>query len=232
VSSARCLFAIQAPRLRAWGLVDSIFTHFGGGRCGGGSDESGETPYLSYSRDDLAFADQLEAALRLQKFDVVLDRKGISGGEKWEPRLGAMIRDADTVAFVLSPTSAASPVCKWEVAEAARLGKRIIPVVCRPLGTTAAPEQLAERNYIFFYDEPKYPGCGFGTGLVRLVETLETDLAWLREGTRLLRRSTEWDEGQQSESRLLFGDSIAAAKSWLDRQPKNGPAPTTLLRIA
>jgi tetratricopeptide (TPR) repeat protein len=193
----------------------------------GGADKLGV--FISYSRDDLAFADQLEAALRLQKFDVVLDRKGISGGEKWEPRLGALIRDADTVAFVLSPTSAASPVCKWEVAEATRLGKRIIPVVCRPLGATAAPEQLAERNYIFFYEEREYPGSGFGTGLVRLVETLETDLVWLREGTRLIQRATEWHEGQRGDSRLLFGDSIAAAKSWLQRQPKNAPAPTTLL---
>ena len=194
----------------------------------GGSDEK-ISVFISYSRDDLAFADQLDAALRLHKFGVVLDRKGISGGEEWQPRLGAMIRDADTVAFVLSPASAASPVCKWEVAEAVRLGKRIIPVVCRPIGGAAPPEQLAERNYIYFYDEPDYPGSGFGTGLVRLVETLETDLAWLREGTRLLQRATEWDEGQRSDSRLLFGDSIAAAKGWLARQPKNAPVPTTVL---
>jgi len=110
--------------------------------------------FISYSRDDLAFADQLDAALRLHKFGVVLDRKGISPGEPWQPRLGAMIRDADTVAFILSPTSAASPVCRWEVAEAVRLGKRIVPVLCRPLGDATAPEQLAERNYIYFYDEP------------------------------------------------------------------------------
>ena len=185
--------------------------------------------FISYSRDDLAFADQLDAALRLHKFGVVLDRKGISPGEPWQPRLGAMIRDADTVAFILSPASAASPVCKWEVAEAVRLGKRIVPVLCRPLGDATAPEQLAERNYIYFYDEPDYPGSGFGTGLVRLVETLETDLDWLREGTRLLQRSSEWDEGRRSDGRLLFGDSIAAAKGWLARQPSNAPPPTTLL---
>src|SRR6185437_10898600 len=185
--------------------------------------------FISYSRDDLAFADQIDAALRLHKFGVVLDRKGISPGEPWQPRLGAMIRDADTVAFILSPASAASPVCKWEVAEAVRLGKRIVPVLCRPLGDATAPEQLAERNYIYFYDEPDYPGSGFGTGLVRLVETLETDLDWLREGTRLLQRSSEWDEGRRSDGRLLFGDSIAAAKGWLARQPSNAPPATTLL---
>jgi hypothetical protein len=53
-----------------------------------GSDDK-VSVFISYSRDDLAFADQLDAALRLHKFDVVLDRKGISGGEAWQPRLGA-----------------------------------------------------------------------------------------------------------------------------------------------
>ena len=185
--------------------------------------------FISYSREDLAFADQVDAALRLHEFDIVLDRKDISGGEEWQPRLSAMIRNSDTVVFVLSPTSTASPVCEWEAAEAVRLGKRIVPILCRPLGEVAPPEQLAERNYIYLYDEPDHPGSGFGTGLVRLVETLETDLTWLREGTRLLQRATEWDEGRRSDGRLLFGDSIAGAKSWLARQPSNAPPPTALL---
>src|SRR5262249_14522818 len=83
--------------------------------------------FISYSRNDLEFADQLDAGLRLCGFETVLDRLGISGGEDWKRRLGNLIRDADTIAFVLSPSSARSDVCAWEVEEAARLGKRIIP---------------------------------------------------------------------------------------------------------
>src|SRR5262245_15533131 len=92
-------------------------------------EESGAGPlnvFISYSRDDFDFADQLAAALGLHDFRVAIDRHGISGGEDWQNRLGAMLRDADTVVFVLSPSSAASPICKWEVEEAMRLGKRII----------------------------------------------------------------------------------------------------------
>ena len=62
------------------------------------------TVFLSYSRDDLNFADQLEAALQSHKYDVAIDRHGISGGEDWRARLGGRIRDADTVIFVLSPS--------------------------------------------------------------------------------------------------------------------------------
>ena len=108
------------------------------------------TVLLSYSRDDLNFADQLEAALQSHKYDVAIDRQGISGGENWKARLGGLIRDADTVIFVLSPSSAASELCKWEVEEASRLGKRIIPVPCRPLGDTTVPPQLSALEYILF----------------------------------------------------------------------------------
>lgn len=132
--------------------------------------------FISYSRDDLDFADQLDAGLRLAGYDTTLDRHGISGGEDWKKRLGGLIRDCDTVAFVLSPSSAVSDVCRWEVEEAVRLGKRILPVVCRPLGDTSPPQQLKDLNYIFFYAEPRSPGSGFGTGLARLAAALATDL--------------------------------------------------------
>ena len=186
------------------------------------------TVFLSYSRDDLNFADQLEAALQSHKYDVAIDRQGISGGEDWRARLGGLIRDADTVIFVLSPSSAGSELCKWEVEEASRFGKRIIPVPCRPLGDASVPPQLSALNYIFFYAEPRLPGSGFGTGLARLVSALDTDLDWLREHTRLLQRASEWDFAGRTESRLLFGDSIAEAKAWAARRPKDAPEPTAL----
>src|SRR5262245_34566491 len=98
--------------------------------------------FISYSRDDIAFADQLAAALSVLNFDVVIDRQGITGGEDWQQRLGSLIRNADTILFVLSPSSAKSGVCKWEVEQAVRLGKRIIPIPCRPLDGTSPPAEL------------------------------------------------------------------------------------------
>src|SRR5262249_12604799 len=194
-----------------------------------GTRETGNlTVFISYSRDDLDFADQLDAALQLHKYGITIDRHGISGGEDWRKRLGGLVRDADTVVFVLSPSSAGSEICKWEVAEAVRLGKRIIPVICRPLGGARPPTQLATLNYIFFYPEPRLPGSGFGTGLARLVTALNIDLDWLREHTRLLQRATEWEAARRAQSRLLFGDSIADAKAWVGGGPKEAPEVTAL----
>ena len=184
--------------------------------------------FISYSREDLAFADQLDATLRIGGFASTLDRHGIAGGEDWQSKLGTLIRDADTVVFVLTPASARSDICRWEVEEAERLAKRIIPVVPRSLDNAAAPKGLAALNYIYFYPEPMKPGTGFGPGLLELVTALKTDLDWLREHTRLLQRATEWVGAGRVESRLLFGDSIADARAWIARRPKDAPELTTL----
>jgi TPR repeat protein len=184
--------------------------------------------FISYSRDDLDFADQLNAALDACGFECFIDRHGISGGEDWKRRLGNLIREADTVVFVLSPTSARSEICAWEVEEAARLSKRILPVICQPLEGASPPPQLRDLNYIFFYEDPKVKDSGFGTGLKSLVAALNTDFDWLREHTRYLQRATEWDRGGRPANRLLSGDDIAEAKAWVARRPKNAPEPTAL----
>ncbi len=157
-----------------------------------------------------------------------IDRHGISAGEDWEKRLGALIRDADTIVFVLSPSSARSKTCAWEVEEAVRLGKRILPVLCRSLEGASPPPQLAAPRLHLLLRGAEISGLGIRPGLVRLASALNTDLDWLREHTRYLQRATEWDAGGRPPNRLLSGPDIAAAKAWAARRPKNAPEPTEL----
>ena len=192
------------------------------------SDKGKLRVFISYSRDDLKFADQLDAALNAYGFECLIDREGISGGEDWKRRLGDLISEADTIVFVLSPSSAQSPICDWEVEEAARLNKRILPVNCRPLEGVSAPPRLRELNYIFFYEDPKVSDSGFGTGLANLITALNTDFDWLREHTRYLQRAMEWDAGGRPTDRLLSGNDIIEAKAWAARRPKGAPEPTAL----
>ena len=191
-------------------------------------DESRQpSVFISYSRDDLAFADQLDAALKLAGFDTSIDRT-MPGGEEWEKRLITLIRDADSVVFVLSPSSASSKWCKWEVNQAVRSGKRIVPVLCGPLKRARAPRELATLNYVYFYPEPTSPHSGWGAGIVQLATALKTDLEWLREHTRYLQRASEWDIGGRAANRLLSGPDIEAAEAWAAARPKNAPEPTVL----
>src|SRR6516225_5034935 len=184
--------------------------------------------FISYSRDDIDFADQLDDALNACGFKCLIDREGISGGEDWKRRLGNLITEADTVVFVLSPSSARSETCDWEVEEAARLNKRILPIVCRPLESVKPPPRLQKLDYSFFYKEPKVSGSGFGSGFAKLVTALNTDFDWLRDHTRYLQRAIEWDRGGRPANRLLSGDDIAEAKAWVARRPKGAPEPTPL----
>jgi len=85
--------------------------------------------FISYSRQDLLFASEIAAGLNYDGgFEVFIDTEAIHEGEDWKARLGALIAGVDTVVFVLTAKSAASPICKWEVEEAERLCKRILPV--------------------------------------------------------------------------------------------------------
>ncbi len=168
--------------------------------------------FISYSREDVAFADQLASALRLCGFEPFVDRHSMAGGEVWQRRLGNLIVDADTIVFILSPASASSEVCGWEVDESVRLNKRILPVLCRPLLGATSPSSLRQLNYIYFYAEPAIPGSGIGQGLTDLVTALNTDLGWVREHTRLLQRAQDWAAAGRSPNRMLSGSDIAAAK--------------------
>ena len=63
--------------------------------------ESKTKVFVSYSRKDIAFADHLDAALRVRGFEPLIDRTDIYAFEEWWKRVEALIARADTVVFVL-----------------------------------------------------------------------------------------------------------------------------------
>ncbi len=177
--------------------------------------------FVSYSRADIAFADQLMLALEDKGFEPLLDRHDIDAAEKWKDRLGALIFSCDTVVFVLSETSAASPICRWEVEHAAAHGKRMIPVTPHPVEGVAPPPQLSELNYIPFHTSPALPGSGFYSGVQKLTHALKVDLGWLRQQTRLSEQAAEWARDKPDDL-LLRGVALEEALGWRTRTPKGG----------
>ena len=67
--------------------------------------------FLSYSRQNSAFAERLRNDLIASGFDAYLDKHDILPGEDWRLRLGALISGADTVVFCKSPSSINSEMC-------------------------------------------------------------------------------------------------------------------------
>src|SRR5262249_51360226 len=179
--------------------------------------------FISYSRVDETFADELKLGLEDKGYAVEIDKHSIRQGEEWKARLGKLITACDTMVFVLSPDGARSQVCRWEVEEAHAQAKRIVPVLHRglheppkgkqpdggawPEGPATPPERLTLINYPRF-DE----GRSFMVGLRGLVQALEDDLGWIEGHSRLATRARDWDEGGRPANRLLSGPDIAAAK--------------------
>ena len=177
--------------------------------------------FISYSRQDLDFADQLVAALDAFGFKTTIDRKGIHGAEKWEQRLGQLILESDTIVAVITPNSATSEACRWEVDEAVKLAKRIVPIVWQPLGDVKPHAYLQDLNYIFFYPEPHVPGSGFGQGLADLVEALSTDVEWMREHTRTNELALRWENAGRPSDLLVRGSELKGLLEWREaRRPR------------
>lgn len=180
----------------------------------------GETTrvFLSYSRQDMAFVDRLEQALAERDIAVYLDRTEIEKGVDWWERICQLIGKSDTVVFVLSPDAAQSAVCAREVEYAVRLGKRLIPVVHRAVDNVEIPEALTRINYVFFTDrDPTGASITFEKGVDDLVRALLTDLAWLREHTRLGELARYWDSAGRPTDLLLRDRSLRVATDWLNR---------------
>src|SRR5262245_16936719 len=71
-------------------------------------EQSALKVFISYSRKDEDFAEDLLAGLVVAGFEPYLDKRDIVAGEDWAGRLGRLIESADTVIFVISPDAVAS----------------------------------------------------------------------------------------------------------------------------
>ena len=180
--------------------------------------------FVSYSRTDTAFADEIVAGLEYDGgFEVFIDRHSIHEGEAWRDRLSGLIASADIIVFLLTKASATSDLCRWEAEHAKGLSKRLVPVLVETVDGDSAPPTLKALHYVRF-DE----GRSFMQGLAALRRALRADLAWVREHTRLMIRAQEWDAADRAENRLLSGADIVSAKSWLEHRPADAPPPLEL----
>lgn len=196
-------------------------------RTGPGDPQIRPRVFVSYAREDSAFAEALVAELIEHGFDAYLDTKAIGPGEPWQERLGALIARADSIAFVLSPDSIdPQSVCDWELNEAERLSKRIIPVVCRHVPDSEVPGRLRRLNYVFLT-----PDRQRANEIAKLIEGLKYDIRWIRQHTDIGEDAERWgDPATGGEHVLLRGKAIDDAELWISSRPAEAPEPTETQR--
>lgn len=181
--------------------------------------------FISYSRKDRRRIEALCDALATQDdLKLFRDTDDILPSEEWKPRLEKLIRESDTIIFALSPQSAASEVCTWELELAESLNKRIIPIVVENVDGQV-PAAVAKLNYIFLTEADD-----FGRGLNKIQDAISLDIDWVREHTRIGELADRWEKAMRLGAQPLRGKELEAAEGWLVKQPKDAPQPTELQR--
>jgi hypothetical protein len=88
--------------------------------------------FVSYSRQDSKFVDQLVAALQKSSLSVWIDRSRIQAGESWRGEIVEAIQECDAFLLVLSPQSVNSDNVEKELNLASEYKRRIIPLMYQP----------------------------------------------------------------------------------------------------
>lgn len=178
--------------------------------------------FISYSRKDKEFAERLVKSLEAEGRDVWIDFDDIPFASEWWDEICAGIESSESAVFIISPDSLESKVCGLEVNYAIKNKKRLIPILYREAkDRSAVPTEISHLNWIYF-NTPDI----FDQSYRKLLETVDTDLATLRQQTRLLMRAKEWEKKGHSTSLLLRGDELADMSPML-----NNPDITDLQKV-
>jgi WD40 repeat protein len=181
--------------------------------------------FISYSRKDIEDARRLTEAFKSQDLDFWIDWEGIPPTVDWWKEIQKGIEEADIFLFLLSPDSVRSRVCHQEIEQAARNGKRLIPVVLRDVKAEDCPAELLHLNWIFLRATDN-----FGGAFEKLITAIKTDYVWVQFHRRLQVKALEWERSNFERSLLLHGKDLQNAEAELTRNASKVPYPTNLQR--
>lgn len=179
------------------------------------------TVFISYSRADKEFADQLAAAL--EEFDtanvkVLIDRRDLPYGEKWWDMLLDFIQRCDRVLFLVSPDSIKSGWCGKELDEITKAGRRLVPIIVRETPIGDLPEAIKAIQLL-----PFTPPARFETQIAKLVVALYHNAEWNRHRRVIDTLADHWGEQLRPKSLLLGAEQVERFKVWMAQRPALEP---------
>ena len=176
--------------------------------------------FISYSRKNKVFVQQLTEAFQQAERDVWIDWEGIAHGSDWWNEIEEGIQDSNCFIFVITPESVASDVCARELACAIDFNKRLIPIL-RTDVSDKIPNDLAKLDWVFFQDNKD-----FEDAFSQLLNTIDSDLKRAKQHTKFLNRAIEWRSKNCDKSLLLTGNELSEAQQWLALPAGQPPNPT------
>ena len=171
--------------------------------------------FLSYARENRDEMDGLCRALERANCSVSGDWKVPPGPDWWEQILN-LIRRADIFVLLATAASTTSQVVNAEIAEAAKLGKRIVTVVGSD-GVAADDVHPAARrpNWIFAPAVTSRALSDNANFEQKLAAAVHTNFAQVEEHTRLLGDADTWIREGRPAGRLLKGRALDRAEQLL-----------------
>lgn len=167
--------------------------------------------FISYSRKDKPFVQKLNDALDRSGVQAWVDWEGIELASDWMATITSAIQGTDAFLFVISPDSLQSKVCGDELALGLKLNKKLIPILHREPGNgNPMHEKIAATNWVYLREQDN-----FEETLPKLIQSINTDLEWVRQHTQLIRQATEWEKKNRDSSFLLHGVELEEAERWL-----------------
>lgn len=167
--------------------------------------------FISYSRRDKAFVRKLRESIPTDQFDVWVDWEGIPLSSDWMAEITQAIESADAFLFIISPDSIKSEVCARELELGVQGNKKIIPILYREAekGQSIHPK-LASTNWVYMRPRKER----FEKAMPQLVDSIQTDLEWVKQHTRIFQRALEWNQ-KKSSIHFLQGADLEEAERWM-----------------
>ena len=143
----------------------------------------------------------------------------------WLDEVYAGIQAADIFLFIISPDSVVSEICTLEIEHSIQHNKRLVPVVLHDVEDDQVHSAMSAHNWVFLRE-----GDDFDANFELLIDALDTDLDYVKEHTRLLTLSIDWDKNQRRKSASLRGQELKTAEGWLEQSGSKDPQPEELHR--
>ena len=187
--------------------------------------------FISYSRRDLDFAQEIVDALGKSGLETWIDWKSIPKGEDWEREIYRGIEAADALLFLISPDSVRSPMCNKEVQHAIRNNKRILPIILKETNAGEFPDDTVQKevkrlNWIFC----RKGQDDFQGAIESILTTVRTDYDWVRFHTDLQVKALAWEEAKRDSSRLLRGRQLKETEDKIGKTEIQIEPPLTKLQ--
>ena len=179
--------------------------------------------FISYSRRDIDFVRHLFDQLTARDREPWADWQDIPPTADWLAEIYSGIEAANTFLFVISPDSVASEICTLEIEHAVKHNKRLVPVVWKDAEDNQVHSAMTAHNWVFLRAEDD-----FEANFELLIDALDTDLAYIREHTRLLTRAIEWQDNNRPRTDVLRGPELTVTEGWLTISQSMEPQSTEL----